>query len=56
MIVLRLALREPATQRFAGSFVFCLALGFAGFVALDAFQDSVAGELAARSRAYSAAT
>ncbi|HEX5066831.1 MAG TPA: FtsX-like permease family protein [Myxococcota bacterium] len=53
MTLLRLALRELRNDpRFAGSFVFCLALGFAGFVALDAFQDSVARELAARSRAY----
>jgi putative ABC transport system permease protein len=53
MTLLRLVLRELRNDpRFAGSFVFCLALGFAGFVALDAFQDSVARELAARSRAY----
>lgn len=53
MIVLRLALRElRGDPRFAASFVFCLALGYAGFVALDAFQDSVSRELRARSQSF----
>jgi putative ABC transport system permease protein len=55
VIVFRLALRELRSDpRFALFFVLNLALGLAGFVAQDAFQDSVARELRARSQAFMA--
>jgi putative ABC transport system permease protein len=50
---LRLALREIRNHpRFSAFFALNLALGFAGFVALDAFERSVSGELEARSRSF----
>src|SRR5262249_44653853 len=50
---LRLALRElRGDARFALFFAANLALGLLGFVTQDAFQDSVASELRARSQAY----
>ena len=53
MTSLRLALRQLRNDpRFATAFVACLALGLAGFVALDAFEDAVSGELRARSQAW----
>ena len=53
---LRLALREIRNHpRFAAFFTLNLALGFAGFAALDAFERSVSGELRQRSKAYLAA-
>ncbi|MGH7336986.1 MAG: hypothetical protein ACREI7_05380, partial [Myxococcota bacterium] len=52
-VVFRLAWREIRNHpRFALFFAVNLALGFAGFVALDAFEDSVARALTARSQAY----
>ena len=54
-IALRLAWRELRSDpRFAAFFVLNLALGLSGFVAQDAFQDSVARELRARSQAFMA--
>lgn len=51
--MLRLALREIRNhRRFAGFFVLNLALGLAGFVALDAFEDSISRALAARSQSF----
>jgi putative ABC transport system permease protein len=51
--VLRLALREIRNHpRFSVFFTLNLALGFAGFVALDAFERSISVELHARSRAF----
>lgn len=50
---LRLALRELRNHpRFAAFFVANLALGFAGFVTLDAFERSVSRTLESRSQAY----
>jgi putative ABC transport system permease protein len=50
---LRLALREIRNhKRFSAFFALNLALGFAGFVALDAFERSVSRELESRSRAF----
>ena len=50
---LRLALREIRNhKRFSAFFALNLALGFAGFVALDAFERSVSLELESRSRAF----
>ena len=50
---LRLALREIRNHpRFSVFFALNLALGFAGFVALDAFERSVSSELVSRSRAF----
>jgi putative ABC transport system permease protein len=55
-VSLRLALREIRNHpRFAAFFTLNLALGFAGFAALDAFERSVSGELRQRSKAYLAA-
>jgi putative ABC transport system permease protein len=52
-VVFRLAWREIRNHpRFAAFFAVNLALGFAGFVALDAFEDSVARALTARSQSY----
>ncbi len=52
-LVLRLAWREIRNHpRFALFFAVNLALGFAGFVALDAFEVSVARALQERSQAY----
>jgi putative ABC transport system permease protein len=52
-VVFRLARREIRNHpRFAMFFAVNLALGFAGFVALDAFEDSVARALTARSQSY----
>ncbi|HVN39824.1 MAG TPA: FtsX-like permease family protein [Myxococcota bacterium] len=53
MTSLRMALRELRNDpRFAAAFVACLALGLAGFVALDAFESAVSAELRARSQAW----
>jgi len=53
VIVFRLAWREIRNHpRFAAFFSLNLALGFAGFVALDAFEISVSQALQARSRAF----
>jgi len=50
---LRLALREIRNHpRFAAFFVANLALGFAGFVALDAFERSISRTLEGRSQAF----
>src|SRR5262249_48651268 len=52
-VVLRLAWREIRNHpRFAIFFTLNLALGFAGFVALDAFEDSVSRALTERSQSY----
>ncbi len=52
-VLFRLAWREIRNHpRFAMFFAVNLALGFAGFVALDAFEDSVARALTARSQSY----
>jgi putative ABC transport system permease protein len=52
-VVLRLAWREIRNHpRFAVFFAVNLALGFAGFVALDAFEDSVSRALTERSQSY----
>lgn len=51
--LLRLGAREIRTRpRFSAFFAFNLALGLAGFVALDALEGSVSGELHARSKAF----
>ena len=53
MAMLRLALREIRNHpRFSAALLFNLALGFTGFVALDAFGSSVSDALTARSRAF----
>ncbi|MEM7413155.1 MAG: FtsX-like permease family protein [Myxococcota bacterium] len=53
MLLLRLALREIRNHpRFSLFFTLNLALGFAGFVALDAFESSVSRALEARSQAF----
>jgi putative ABC transport system permease protein len=53
MVVLRLALREIRNHpRFSAFFVVNLALGFVGFVGLDAFESSVSHALESRSRAF----
>jgi putative ABC transport system permease protein len=50
---LKLALREIRNHpRFSAFFTLNLALGFIGFVVLDAFEASVAGTLRERSRAF----
>lgn len=50
---LRLAWREIRNHAsFSLFFALNLALGFSGFVALDAFQRSVSGEIASRSRSF----
>ena len=51
--MLRLALREIRNHpRFSAFFVVNLALGFVGFVGLDAFESSVSGALEKRSQAF----
>jgi putative ABC transport system permease protein len=51
--LLRLALREIRNHPgFSGFFLLNLALGFMGFVALDAFEGSVSDALRERSRAF----
>lgn len=51
MTVARLAVREIRnSRRFCAFFVFNLALGFFGFLALDAFKGSIEASLAAQSR------
>ena len=51
--MLKLALREIRNHpRFSAFFTLNLALGFIGFVVLDAFESSVAGTLRGRSRAF----
>ena len=53
MLSLRLALREIRNHpRFSAFFVLNLALGLAGFVALDAFGSSVSRELIAHSKTF----
>ena len=53
MLLLRLAIREIRNHpRFSLFFTLNLALGFAGFVALDAFESSVSSALEARSQAF----
>jgi putative ABC transport system permease protein len=53
MAILRLALREIRNHpRFSTALLANLALGFTGFVALDAFGSSVSAALTARSRAF----